>query len=424
MDSALAGPCGKMRFQRSRFEMVIRSRGPRSDVVVALAPLILTSCPQALDCPMRTLMHAVDCNRGYRFGWLWGFAASFLLPTCPLLECCAECPGDITSNGQVNGSDLAIVLAGWGTDGMAEPGSDINQDSIVDGMDLAVVIGAWGPCAIVPEWAVAIELEPDPSVVSDPTLRQAITDTRLAWRVLDAETQIEFLLIPPGRFRMGCSPSLSGPCAPDEGPAHDVVLSQPFYLGRFEVTQSQWTEVMGTNPSTYQAASEQVPIDDVPRRPVERVSWENARDFLVATGMRFPSEAEWEYAYRAGTTSAFHGFEGHPAGTNDDSLAASIAWICSNGCTQTLPVGRRSGNGFGLHDMAGNVWEFVNDWYAPSYGSNEPVLDPTGPAAGLERIVRGGAFVFNASSCRASVRWKGTPNRTAPFVGFRAARTP
>ena len=117
-------------------------------------------------------------------------------------------------------------------------------------------------------------------------------------------------------------------------------------------------------------------------RPVEAVSWNTIQGFLSATGMRLPTEAEWEYAYRAGTTTAFHGWAGQPAGTNDDSLVGNIAWYSSNSGGQTRPVGGKAANGFGLHDMAGNVWEWVSDWYGSSYYASSPLEDPQGPTSG------------------------------------------
>ncbi len=336
----------------------------------------------------------------------------------------AQCPGDITGNGQINGADLGLVLAAWASDGTDEPGSDVNQDGIVNGADLAFVLGAWGPCVTTPAWATLIEAFPDPAVVTDPALRAAISATGLAWRVKDTATQIEFVLIPPGSFQMGCSASQQNGCSSNESPVHTVTLTNAFYMGRYEVTQAQWQARMGSNPSSFQSASAEVPAAQVPNRPVERVSWNMIQGFLSQTGMRLPTEAEWEYAYRAGTTTAFHGFTGYPSGTNDDSLLGNIAWFDVNSNSQTRPVGGKLGNGYGLHDMSGNVYEWVNDWYGGSYYSISPQNNPLGPTTGTYRVFRGGSWSSSSCYCRASIRYVTCPDAAYDVVGFRAARTP
>jgi formylglycine-generating enzyme required for sulfatase activity len=275
---------------------------------------------------------------------------------------------------------------------------------------------------VTPSWATLIEALPDPAVVTSSTLRAAITATGLAWRVKDTATQIEMMLIPPGTFQMGCSASQLYGCGSDESPVPTVTLTNAFYMGRYEVTQAQWTARMGSNPSYFQSASTQVPAAQVPNRPVEQVSWNTIQGFLTQTGMRLPTEAEWEYAYRAGTTTAFHGYTGNLSGTNDDNLPGNIAWYSANSNSQTRPVGGKLGNGFGLHDMAGNVWEWVNDWW--SYYSSSPQNNPTGPATGSYRVFRGGSWDYNSDYCRASIRFNAVPSNTSGSIGFRAVRTP
>jgi formylglycine-generating enzyme required for sulfatase activity len=137
--------------------------------------------------------------------------------------------------------------------------------------------------------------------------------------------------------------------------------------------------------------------------------------------MRLPTEAEWEYAYRAGTTTAFHAMPGYPNGTNDDGLVGNIAWGWS-GDGQTRPVGGKLANGYGLHDMAGNVWEWVNDWYG-GYPADFQT-DPTGPASGSHRIFRGGSWNGGTNDLRASSRYVDTPGVAYNNVGFRVARAP
>jgi formylglycine-generating enzyme required for sulfatase activity len=258
-------------------------------------------------------------------------------------------------------------------------------------------------------------------VVTNATLRNAIIATGLPWRVRDNASQIEMLLVPPGTFMMGCSPSLQFGCSSNENPVHQVTLTQPFYLGRYEVTQAQWTAVMGSNPSSFQSPSAQVPADQVPNRPVELVSWNMIQSFNAATGLRLPTEAEWEYACRAGTTTAFNR---PPNGTNDDGLLGQLAWFNANAGSQTRPVGQKLPNALGLHDMHGNVWEWVQDWYGASYYSQSPGIDPPGPISGTVRVLRGGSWTFNALDCRASHRGGNAPGGGNGAFGFRAARTP
>jgi len=299
---------------------------------------------------------------------------------------------------------------------------DVNPDVPFNSIGFRV---ARDPFSVTtPSWATLLEAAPDPAVVTSSTLRAAITATGLAWRVRDTATQIEFVLIPPGTFNMGCSASQQYGCASQENPVHQVTLTNAFYLGRYEVTQAQWTARMGSNPSGFQSASGQVPLAQVPQRPVETVSWNTIQGFLSQTGMRLPTEAEWEYAYRAGTTTAFHGYTGQLSGTNDDSLLGNIAWFSGNANSQTRPVGGKLGNGFGLHDMAGNVYEWVNDWYGSNYYSTSPSVNPPGPSSGVDRVLRGGSWINNSGNCRASFRDGNVPGNSVSFFGFRVARTP
>jgi formylglycine-generating enzyme required for sulfatase activity len=346
-------------------------------------------------------------------------ALSLVLATLTARPAMGQCPGDLTGNGVVDGSDLGPILAAWGTAG-GEFGGDVNTDGIVNGADLAFVLSGWGTCPtpVVPAWATLLEQNPDPAIVTKATLRSAITATGLAWRVRDTATQIEMVLIPPGTFQMG-----------EAGwamPVHQVTLTNAFYLGRYEVTQAQWQARMGSNPSAFQSPF-------IPNRPVENVSWNmiaGSGGFMAQTGMRLPTEAEWEYAYRAGTTTAFHGFTGYPNGTDDESLVEHIAWYYQGNCSygaacQTHPVGQKLGNGFGLHDMAGNVLEWVNDWYGDY--SAEPQVNPQGHPTGQYgqyRVLRGGGWGSDSFQLRASYRGYDSPDHTRYFIGCRAARSP
>jgi formylglycine-generating enzyme required for sulfatase activity len=306
-----------------------------------------------------------------------------------------------------------------------------------------VVVGAKGTVSvpggfsylpvIVPSWATLLEALPDPAVVTDANLRAAIVATGFAWRVRDTGTQIEMVLIPPGTFNMGCSASSQYACINDESPVHSVTTTSAFYIGRYEVTQAQWQARMGSNPSYFQSASAEVPAAQIPNRPVEQVSWNMIAGnggFLSGTGLRLPTEAEWEYACRAGTTTAFHGFTGYLSGTNDDTLVGNIAWFEGNNGASGTPtygtkaVGQKLANGFGLHDMSGNVLEWVNDWYSSSYYASSPSSNPTGPATGTSRVLRGGYWSNYSTLVRSSGRNFFTPDFTSNFIGFRVARAP
>ena len=279
----------------------------------------------------------------------------------------------------------------------------------------------------LPAWATLIEANPNPTVIWNPSLRAAIAASGLPWRVKDTATQIEMVLIPPGTFQMGCSASSQYGCSSDESPVHQVTLTNAFYLGRYEITQAQWSAKMGSNPSSFQSSSGQVPSSQVPSRPVDSVTWNmvaGSGGFLAQTGMRLPTEAEWEYAYRAGATTAFHGFTGYLNGTNNDSLVGNIAWSGSNSVSQTRPVGGKLGNGLGLYDMSGNVWEWVSDWYGATYYGSGPVQNPTGPLTGTSRVLRGGSWFNPTNSLRSSYRYYYLPGSTFNDFGFRVARNP
>lgn len=298
---------------------------------------------------------------------------------------------------------------------------DVNGDGAINGIDLSYVLTNWGQCAPPPppplSWATTLEALPDPAVVTDAALRQKIIDTNLPWRVRDNASNIEMLLVPPGTFMMGCSASTLTNCQADENPVHQVTLTSAFYLGKTEVTQAEWVAEMGSNPSAFQGQP------DSPSRPVDTVSWNAAQPFLTQNSLRLPTDAEWEYACRAGTTTAYHSLPGYQSGTNDEGQAANIAWISSNSAAQTHAVAGKSANGYGLHDMSGNVWEWCNDRYA-NFSSSAPVTDPQGPTAGSSRVLRGSAFFYGSGDCRSSTRHYDYPANSNTHLGFRVARNP
>jgi formylglycine-generating enzyme required for sulfatase activity len=337
-------------------------------------------------------------------------------PAAVAQDCAGDCTGDLDGSGTVDGADLAVLLGAWGPC----PGcvADLNGSGAVDAADLAVLLGQWNGTCTTLDWATVLEFAPDPAVVTDANLRNAIIATGLAWRVRDNASQIEMLLVPPGTFNMGCSPSDQWGCDFNESPVHTVTLTCPFYIGRYEVTQAQWQAKMGSNPSFFKNFA------DSPNRPVETVSWNTIQGFLSATGLRLPTEAEWEYAYRAGTTTAFHSGPGFPNGTNNDLILGNIAWYEGNSGDQTHCVGGKAANALGLHDMSGNVWEWVNDWYSSTYYASSPAVNPPGPASGPYRVLRGGSWANSSGALRSSYRNLITPGFESPSTGFRVARAP
>lgn len=347
-----------------------------------------------------------------------------VLALAPSVRAQTACDADQNGDSVVGAADLASVLGAWGA--CSGCTADINDDGVVNAADLGALLSLWGgSCSALP-WATVLEQSPDPAVVTSPAMRKAIAATGCPWRVRDNLTQIEMLLVPPGTYDMGCSGSGAFPCGADESPVHAVTISTAFYLGRYEVRQSQWSAIMGSNPSFFKGVS----YPNAANRPVEMVSWNAIQGFLTATSMRLPTEAEWEYAYRAGSTTAFHSTPGAPAGSSDDAFAPSIGWFAGNNGTPGTPawgskvVGLKAANALGFHDMAGGVIEWMSDFYSDTYYSSSPSVDPQGPSAGTGRVIRGGSWVDPSDFLRASWRDVNPPTTANFCTGFRVARAP
>ena len=241
-------------------------------------------------------------------------------------------------------------------------------------------------------------------------------------RQLTNSAGMTFALVPPGRFQMG-SPDTESGRRNHEGPVHAVAVRKPFYMSIYPVTQVQYERVAGRTPSAFNKGH-----GGGPDHPVETVSWADAARFCEQLGgladeqgnertYRLPTEAEWEYACRAGTTSAFH--FGDKLGPKDAHFASPGAFGKSGGHGHTAPVGKCPANAFGLYDMHGNVQEWVNDWFDEYYYHDSPPDSPEGPESGTMRVVRGGCFTAFSSDCRSAARRGHPPAAPHNTVGFR-----
>ena len=227
--------------------------------------------------------------------------------------------------------------------------------------------------------------------------------------------EMAFVWIEPGVFQMG-SPESDSWGRDSERPMHEVRISSGFWLGTYEVTQGEWESMMGDNPSCYTGDS---------RLPVECVSWYDVHEFIGrlndAAGdslYRLPSEAEWEYACRAGTLTRW-------SFGDDKSQLTHYAWYYDNARgvgKNPQTVGTKLPNRWGLYDMHGNVYEWVQDWYSSDYYNSSPRVDPPGPTSGSARVFRGGSFYHPAQVVRSANRYSISPDDRFYFLGVRLVR--
>lgn len=208
---------------------------------------------------------------------------------------------------------------------------------------------------------------------------------------------LTYVWIPAGTFGMGCS-AKDGECSENERPSHQVTITKGFWIGQTAVTQAAYQAVMGRNPSRFKGAD----------RPVDTISWAEAQNYCELVGMRLPTEAEWEYAARAGSDEPRYG------------ALDAIAWYRGNSGGETHPAGQKQPNAWGLYDVLGNVWEWVADWYEDKY-PNKAQQDPSGPRNGLYRVLRGGSWDFGPGGMRVSFRGKYVPEARSGIFGFRCA---
>jgi formylglycine-generating enzyme required for sulfatase activity len=250
---------------------------------------------------------------------------------------------------------------------------------------------------------------------------------RLAGGTYTNSVGMEFALIPAGTFAMGSADS-DREAMTFEKPQHQVTISKPFYLGRYEVTQAQWEAVMGSNPFSLDRSNPYYKLPGMaeritrPNHPAN-ASWNDAQAFIQrlneregGSHHRLPTEAEWKYAARAGTTTRY-------SFGDDERQLDRYAWF--GGDFQTgghHPVGSKEPNPWGLYDVHGNVWEWVQDRFDPNYYARSPSLDPKGPDTGSKRVVRGGSWHVTATSWRTAFRRDYDPDYRGISIGFRLAR--
>jgi formylglycine-generating enzyme required for sulfatase activity len=229
---------------------------------------------------------------------------------------------------------------------------------------------------------------------------------------------LTFVFIPPGRFLMGSHEDEPG--RQNDEWQHEVVLTQGVYLQTALVTQRQWKAIMGNNPSCFP--------DVGSHRPVDGVSWEDCQEFINRLNARsrlryrLPTEAEWEYACRAGSVTTFCNGDISQNHCELDPFLDEVAWYCGNSDFRSHPVRKKRANAWGLFDMHGNLCEWCLDCYG-SYGAL-PQADPLAASAARERVCRGGSWISNVENCRSAARFAWPPHSRSDYIGFRLVRLP
>ncbi len=246
-----------------------------------------------------------------------------------------------------------------------------------------------------------VEARATPSLAR-PRLPQAMVPTFADLEVrTNLKDGLRYVRIPAGTFRMGCSPG-DGEYHPNEKPAHEVRIRKAFWMGQTAVTVEAYKRYAAANGKAMPSLRFSGDL-----LPMTEINWSEAKSYCEWAGMRLPTEAEWEYAARAGTTGSRYG------------APLDIAWYEANSGDRPNPVGTKAPNAFKLYDMLGNVLEWTADWYSDSYAGSGPVTDPTGPSTGQYRVLRGGSWNVNASFVRASCRNYYPPTLRSYIFGFR-----
>ncbi len=228
------------------------------------------------------------------------------------------------------------------------------------------------------------------------------------YKIFTNSVGMKMVLIPGGEFTMGSDTGGS-----DERPPHKVFVNA-FYMGATEVTQGQWEALMGNNPSRFRGD---------PELPVEKISWEDAQEFVRklnakegTDSYRLPTEAEWEYACRAGSEGKFS------FGDSEEELDR-YAWYKDTSVREAHPVAGKRPNSWGLYDMHGNVWEWVNDWYSKDYYKESPGANPKGPLSGVFRVLKGGSWENAEWHQRCAARYGSGPQVRSGHSGLRVVRS-
>ncbi|MCC6586290.1 MAG: SUMF1/EgtB/PvdO family nonheme iron enzyme [Bryobacterales bacterium] len=241
----------------------------------------------------------------------------------------------------------------------------------------------------------AVEAKPEPKK-SEAVVRQALPPAPSDVRTkIDPKDGLEYAWIPPGQFQMGCSPG-DTECDSDEKPAHPVTITRGFWMGRTEVTEAAYNRSVGKPGGSEQMAK-------------VNVNWDEAKTYCEWAGLRLPTEAEWEYAARAGSSGARYG------------ALSDVAWYDGNSGGKLHPVAGKRANPWGLYDMLGNALEWVQDWYDEGYYKGSPSADPSGPRMGKYRTLRGGSWLSFPRLTRASLRDRLAPGDRNLGIGFRCS---
>jgi formylglycine-generating enzyme required for sulfatase activity len=285
---------------------------------------------------------------------------------------------------------FAVLALGWyGTQDSGNPKESVNPVPIST------------PTATAPQ-------KTTPSVTATPLQTAKISASPIVpaadQKMYTNSIGMEFVLIRAGEFDMGSTLN-------DESPVHRVNISSVFYMGKYEVKEKQWRDVMGSSPSYFKG-------DNL---PVEQVSWNDIQDFIKKLNdkeggdkYRLPTEAEWEYPARAGRTARY-------SFGDDESIIRDYSWYDVNSGSKTHEVGQKKPNSWGLYDMHGNVWEWVQDIYHDSY-SGAPIDGSAWEGSGSKRVVRGCSWVSNAEGCRSAIRFGYDPGSRISYLGFRLLR--
>ncbi|MCY2977757.1 MAG: SUMF1/EgtB/PvdO family nonheme iron enzyme [Planctomycetota bacterium] len=227
---------------------------------------------------------------------------------------------------------------------------------------------------------------------------------------VDHKTGITFVWIPPGEFQMGSNKGHQE----DEQPLHTVNISRGLWLAKYPVTNADYKRFLQSNKDSIKPEYWDNRRFNQPEQPVVGVSWDEAAAFCKWVGGRLPTEAEWEYACRAGTSTEY-------SFGDDEAKLGEYGWFTANSNGQTQPVGAKNPNPWGLCDMHGNVWEWCADLYDQGYYAKSPKVDPLGPNKGSDRVNRGGSWIYSARLCRSALRSRNVPSNRLDYLGFRVA---